>query len=77
LYLFFLGAIQREDEYESTMSLPSEWQIAAHPNDYDVEKSTVITVLKPDLFESVLGKWLWKTFGDTAFYEVCNFLPSR
>jgi hypothetical protein len=32
----------------------------------------VITVLAPNLVENIVGKWLWDTFGETAFYEVCR-----
>jgi hypothetical protein len=53
------------------MSLPAEWQTTSHPNAYDIERSAVITVLIPNLLENIVGKWLWDTFGETAFYEVC------
>ena len=54
------------------MSLPMEWQTTSQPNAWDIERSAVITVLVPHLVENIVGKWLWDTFGETAFYEVCS-----
>jgi hypothetical protein len=55
------------------MSSPLEWRsTTTYPNAYDIERSAVITVLIPHLVENIVGKWLWDTFGETAFYEVCR-----
>ena len=48
---------------------PTEWQMQAQST-INIERSTVITILKYNILENVLGKWLWDTFGETAFYEV-------